>query len=539
VKEFKMEKLIKMAEELLPESQDLKDLKAAWSVFEPGSAAFKQVAETKPDNLVQRFTMPQVLTIAGADHIEEAPNQGGIGWVRMFPLEEWLKTRKRVISHTTTANRIDRRIELHLNSVGEVQEGIENGKIAITLDWQQWYAAIPIPEEHRDAFSFVAPDGKRYRWKRIPAGWSHSADIAHPATKLIVEIAKLKAKQKGAEEIFSRAHIDNVLLVGDDILDVAAVVEELVLLAEALSIGINEGHDVAKLVRGATSAIEFIGHYLDLKFKKLDVSRKTKGKAKLLKDHAINVLHGKCVEWPVRFIAVAYGLGAFWHTCLRAHNQTALADFWRLNFFYSNMMREIQMERMTWESSTPIQQHIQDEIVMMLTRIEADSPISYVKPIKQQEDATHVMLTDASKAMYAVSLIELQTGKVHSIQGEFTYERKRSEDAEPYAILIGAQRFAPLLKNARLIIASDHSGFVGAFKKGMSLHSPYNIAILAIKNVKGLKVACVRHVPGKLNAMDAPSRGKRLSLQELQDSLQAIGVQVENLSITPHSSEDM
>jgi hypothetical protein len=533
IPEFRVQELIERAKKLVPDSRHLNDLTTALKVWETDEI-FKSVAEPRPEHLTMRFTTEELGIIMYADHIEKAIKGQGIGWVRMFPLDEVIKIRRRVITHSTTANKIQRLIQLHLNSVASVQKIVQKGTIAVTLDLKQWYAAFVMPEHVRDGFSFYGLDGIRYRWKRMPAGWTHSADIAHPATELLVEVAKAEANFGDNKAPDTRVHIDNIIVAGK-YETVRIFVEKFLDVARLYQAEVNEGKTVDEIMSKAGSKIDFIGHYLNFAEKKIGITTKTRTKANIMLKYIEDVLSRTNI-WKIKFIACAYGLGAFWHTVIRSHNQTGLADFWKLNYYYANMARDLQAERYQWTGELIVPQTIAEEIRALLTRVSADTQVNYINPISDEHPATHVLITDASKKKYAGSLIDVKTGRVHILEGEFKLERKRSEDAEPHAITALISRFSPLLKGTRLLIASDHEGFVGAFKKGMSLHGPYSICLLAIKKVKQLEIATVKHVPGARNAMDAPSRGGLVCLQAIKDSLQAIGVESADLWIHPSTA---
>ena len=456
------------------------------------------------------FTQEDVNTMVARRFAEILPP--GVkprGWVRMFWVPEAYKEppRRRVISHTVTANEAARTTTCKLPTNEDKFRLLGRGSYGISFDFSQCFSAYEYAEEVRNYMCFYGPDGQLYRLRRLAMGQKHSCDIAQFVLELVLQEACEMANVDPAQTL---GHIDNGLMVGsfDEVERFTAALKGV---CDTLHIELNDRESLVPV-----QVLDFTGWQLDLAAKTYKLSQKTVTKAthmaEVLRQHTAKSL-------PIRSLASAFGVCMYTHASFRANGRPGAATRYNTCRFASRWARACAEDPDLWDHGwVDLPPEVTAELVEWLDDIARNEPSSVC--LNNLQEITHILVADAMKGRFGAILIRLADNSFEIAVGNGPVGFSHSTQTEPWGLEGAISSFVErrlISPTDKVLMLMDHTGFVDANKKGFSPNWHYNTVINLLRQ-RGAPwaTAPLGYIPGEANCADEPSRGKPVDPEKVE-----------------------
>ena len=446
--------------------------------------------------------------------------------VNIFPVEERMKERERVIKHTKSFNERfgrDTLLGLKLLRAKDLVGTVHDGKYCVTLDFSSFFDQFEIAAEVRPWFCFFA-FGQWYRLTRLPMGMRQAVDIADTATRIIASFPVAKGVRVDT-------YVDNIRFLGDCEADVVAAAVEFVMRAHSVGATLNEIDPALHLneekIKEAIKALvttsgEFLGIHFDYVKKVVKVGSKAIAKLEALKD----VFDAGCTYR--NFLSI-FGILFF---SLQATGVNASHRYYALRE-YSETARLLQRDpgrlESAWKCSPSRLVHVLAWTNDVLVNLPVNVPRRVAAPF-----ADFVLVVDASRWGWGALLLDQRTGVIRTWNAPWKsgwIGARVSAWSEPEGAKQAILHFFPSGTTQSIAVLSDSSTAVGAYTKGRSMKYSVNRAIMEFE--AAFKDWNVRwyHVPGELNLADTLSRGGALedTSMGLRDTAQKVRRLVQGL----------
>jgi hypothetical protein len=458
-----------------------------------------------------------------------------LGKVRQFPVPEFLKFRRRGISHTVTANHTGRMGSCQLPTLGDKFRILHEGSHAVAFDFSQCFSAYEYAEKVRGFFCFHSKKGDVYALRRLAMGQTHACDIAQFVLCLVLHSVEQEHKIK------SMGHIDNGLMVGSES-ELIAAVETLKSICAVIGITLNDPHLLVPL-----RIVDYCGLNLNFATKQLKVGSKTSSKIEFVTkqwdkiveqttsghesilDRTLDETCGaNSIMVRTRALAVVFGLLQYYHSVQRCGGLLGAAGHYGTCRYMASVSRAAQADPNLWKGEVAVPLGVLHDVQKWLGEATQNPYVSYMENTTMP---TKTVYTDACGTGWAVVVVDHTKGDKHVVlTGAFPTQINTvlSTQTEPWAIVFGMKEALTkglILPGEKVHIVNDHLPFLQAAKKGFSPNWHYNMCISEIRKLPVISV--FTYIPGELNPADDPSRGGNLSLVLLGRALVEYGYGVD------------
>jgi hypothetical protein len=416
------------------------------------------------------------------------------GTVKLFCVPEYQKNRRRAIKNTQRINELYGRDTLgncKLLTRKQHLSAVHRGKYAACVDMAAFYDQVPLGEQAREFMCFTK-DGITYRLTRLPMGQRHSVQIAQAMAECLVDFAL-------PQGVMAQAYVDNIRFVADDKEALRKALGILRLRCEAVGITMNE--DLTKADDIISHEGEFLGLHFNYQRKTVRVGKKTIAKLKATSE--------EMDRWTYRNYLGHMGLLFYGSAPLRID----LARRFYAIKFYREVATLLQERPYLLDTPIALRPSCIEQLKGWTEEVlrNEDTPVK-----KEDEPATAILITDASKWGWGAIYLQVDTGKVRTVSQQWDKPfvgRKKSTWAEPEAIARAGCYFLEPSEKGRVIILTDSSTAVGAYTKGYSPAFAVNKAVVKLKQNFPLRDIECLHLAGDLNLADPYSRNQAV-LQE-------------------------
>ena len=348
---------------------------------------------------------------------------------------------------------------------------------AVQYDFSAWFDQISLHPRIRDLFGVPSTQGDMVL-NVLPMGFKPSCRVAQAVTEALV-----KAACKVTRDIGWAACVDNVAFFGS-----------FKQTSEVANAFLSNCAKVRACIKDTTvspqTRYEFLGEWYDHQAKSRALTLKTQAKAAFV----FNLLQQNPHKYyTVRQLLAIFGL------LLYAAN---VLDIDVASHHYAMRFLSYVASKPLYESMN-IPARPMDHLLCWSACAALNRPVFVHKLTPQKIDLC--IYVDASGLGWGALAIGAAT-QVKSCAFSWPRFMASSVDAEPLAVKLAAAYFIDT-SYKRVVIYTDHIGFVYAYQKGWGKCAPYSHAVSALRQWQRVGVMIeVQHIPGKYNPADALSR---------------------------------
>jgi hypothetical protein len=360
----------------------------------------------------------------------------------------------------------------------EIRANVLRYTTAIQYDFSAWFDQIPLHENIRDLFALASNQGDMVL-NVLPMGFKASCRVAQAITESLVKAACAKAPRA----LGWAACVDNVAFFGSE--KHTAEVADLFLAVCA-----KVGARIKDMTALPQTRYEFLGEWYDHQAKSRALTMKTQAKAAFV----FNLLKTN----PTKFFTVRQVLAIFGLLLYAANvlDIDVAAHHWAMKFLSHAASQPLHVSMM-------IPARPRDHLLCWSACAALNRPVFVHKLTPPKVDLR--IYVDASGLGWGAIAVSATT-KVKTCAFSWPRFKASSVDAEPLAAQLAAAYFIDT-SYKRVVIYTDHIGFVYAYQKGWGKCAQYSQAVSSIRQWESVGVFIeVEHIPGKYNPADALSR---------------------------------
>ena len=442
-----------------------------------------------------------------------------LGVVRCYKLLEALKERYRLISWTFTANQDNDPAKSYvaLPGLDETRRMVHSGEAGYSVDIQAAFNQYPLLPQVRPYFCIRVPFEGRERWMRLtrmPMGWRPACRIAQCGSNILTRGTKATTK----------VYIDGICGVGSR----DQLVEDLgMIAANASTANLLFKEDLNRPADLVKEQVEFLGLRLCFRTKRVKLVDKTVAKLAAL------WLRGQRHCWTVRDFISCVAI-CFYHAAATAGGARIGRHQYVLQRWasYQSTLSHMRSNGVDGLKNKFMLDQEEDLRVPLQTWVEEVLFNEWVDVPQEDNGYDFILVTDASATGWCGILISPQCGKITVASGEWSAEVlpyvQSSAHAEPLAVLASLNNLVNERTEARIHVVGDNKGTIATINKGYSTATSQFVMEVIMSKWPRLTLSASYHEGATLPA-DAPSRGKPLDVQQLEQFCAKFNIKQTNI----------